>query len=444
MNLAQRALAAQAAGRLDEAEECYRRLIAENRAHPGLLNNLGIVLVAQRRTGEAIPLFEQSLAARPRHPNTLVALANALTQGNRPQEAIERCNEALAVDPANADARHNKVVALRALNRYRDAMAELEVLLARDPDDADAEYNLALSELVLGDYVHGWPHYEARWRGRKAQPALPLARIAAWKPGDGFEGHRVLVQAEQGLGDTLQFIRYVPRLAGHCAGVELHVQEPLVAFVRRQMPSIPVAALGEELLGEAPAMRIALMSLPLAMRLDDASKLSHEGAYLHAAPSSQAEEEPREGQRRVGFSWRGRPSHQNDHNRSIPVEAFKPWLEMQGDAGTTVFALQKGVSLEERSFLDGFPQVRVLDAALRDFDATATALAAVDELVCVDTSIAHLSGGMGKPTTVLLPFSPDWRWGLESETTPLYPTLRLVRQDRIGVWAQLLERLGKP
>lgn len=438
MNLAERALAAQAAGKLDEAEACYRELLAESPEHPAALNNLGLVLVGQRRAGDAVLLFEQSLAARPRHVNTLVALANALTLANRPVEAIERCEEALAIEHGNVDARHNKVVALRALNRYRDAMAELEVLLARDPDDADAEYNLALSELVMGDYLHGWPHYEARWRGRKALPPLPLARIRRWRPGDAFETHRVLVQAEQGLGDTLQFARHIPKLMERCAGVELHVQEPLAGFLRRVWPELPIAPLGEELLGAAPALRIPLMSLPLALQLDEPAKLGIDAPYLGAPESAR-----RAGEKRVGFAWRGRAAHQNDHNRSVPVEMFKPWLDAQGARGATVFSLQKGSTEEERAFLAGFAHVQVLDEALRDFDATAVAIAALDEVVCVDTSVAHLAGGMGRPVTVLLPFAPDWRWGLESETTPLYPSMRLVRQHAIGGWPELIERLSQ-
>jgi tetratricopeptide (TPR) repeat protein len=442
MSLAERALAAQAAGKLEEAEECYRQLAAENPAHPSapsVLNNLGLVLVAQRRFGDAVLAFEQSLAARPKHPATLIALANALTLANRPQEAIERCNEALAVEPGNVDARHNKAVALRALNRFRDAMAELEVLLSRDPDDADAEYNLALTELALGDYLHGWPHYEARWRGAKAQPALPLPGIPLWKPGLSLQGQRVLVQAEQGLGDTLMFIRFIPRLVEQCAAVELQVQEPLAAFVQRQWPHLRVGALGDEVQGEEPQLRVPLMSLPLAMQLDHEAKLTQEAAYLQGPASANPH-----GERRVGFAWRGRPTHQNDHNRSIPVETFKPWLEAQGEAGAKVFSLQKGATEAERAFLAAFPHVQVLDEALRDFDATAVAIAALDEVVCVDTSVAHLAGGMGRPTTVLLPFSPDWRWGLERDSTPLYPTLRLVRQQAIGGWPELIERLSRP
>ncbi len=434
MTLAERALAAQQAGRLDEADACYRRLVAEGSQHPGVLNNLALVQVQMHRHGEAVTLFEQSLALRPGHPNTLVALANALTLANRPAEAIARCEEALRIDPASADACHDKAVALRALNRHREAIGELAALLARDPGDADAEYNLALSELVLGDFTPGWRHYEARWRGRRPQPPPPLAHIPAWKPGMALDGQCLLVQAEQGLGDTLQFVRFLAALDGVA---ELQVQEPLVAFLQHQHLRPRVGPLGEAHESPAPTLRIALMSLPLALGLETPAALCAPRAYLGAT-----EPAPRQGGRRVGLAWRGRPTHQNDHNRSIPVELFAPWLEAQAAAGATVLALQKGVTEDERHFLARFDHVHVDEEALRDFDATACAVAALDEVLCVDTSVAHLAGALGCATTVLLPFAPDWRWGLAGEETTLYPRMRLARQPAIGAWTETIERLA--
>ena len=402
-------------------------------AHPGARHNLAHGLVAQRRYADAIPLFEQSLQIRPAHPNTLVALANAHTHANRPEDAIRCCAAALASDPANVDARHNMAVALRALNRHAEAIAQLEDLLARDPNDADAEYNLALSELVLGDFTPGWRHYEARWRGRKAQPALPLARIRAWRPGEALDGERILVQAEQGLGDTLQFVRFLDALEGV---VELHVQEPLVGFLRGQWPGVAVGALGEAC-ERAPTVRIALMSLPLALGLDTPERLAATRAYLHAAEGAASSEA-----RSVGFAWRGRPTHQNDHNRSIPVERFAPWLEAQATAGIPVVVLQKGVTDAERSFLARFGHVRIDEERLRDFAATAATVAALDAVLSVDSAVAHLAGALGRPTTVLLPFAPDWRWGLASEQATLYPRMRVARQPAHGAWKETIERLA--
>ena len=441
--LQMRGVAAHQAGRLEEAEACYRELLALQERHPGLLNNLGLVLVAQRRYAEAVPLFERSLAARPRDLNVLVALSNALNFCNRPSDAIRRCEEILAIDPRHADARHNKAVALRALNRHGEAIAELNALLALDPADADAEFNLALSELVSGDYASGWRHYEARWRGPKAQPVAPLAGIAAWRPGEELRGRTFLVQAEQGLGDTLQFIRFIPSLARQCVAVHVQVQDALVEFVRRQLPRQRVDALGETLSGETPQCRIALLSLPLALGLNDESAWSQGGAYLHADPRRIAEWRSRlaVGTLRVGIAWRGSPGHRHDHNRSLAVETLKPWLENMGAAGASVFALQKDVTARERDWLGRFPHVHVLAAELADFDATAAVVALLDHVVAVDTAVAHLAGAMARPSTVLLPFSPDWRWRLDRDTSAFYPGMRLIRQRAIVDWSAAIEQL---
>lgn len=438
-----RAVAAHQAGRLEEAESCYRELLALQEGHPGLLNNLGLILVAQRRYAEAVPLFERSLAARPRDPKVLVALSNALNFCNRPSDAIARCEEILANDPRHVDARHNKAVALRALNRHREAIAELNALLALDPADADAEYNLALSELVTGDYASGWRHYEARWRGSRPQPVAPLAGIVDWRPGDELRGRTFLVQAEQGLGDTLQFIRFVPSLAMRCADVHVQVQDALVEFVRRQLPRHRVDGLGQALSGESPQAKIALLSLPLALQLNDESSWSQGGAYLHADRERIAAWRSRlaVGRLRVGIAWRGSPGHRHDHNRSLAVETLEPWLEAMGAAGASVFALQKDVTARERDWLGRFPHVHVLAAELADFDATAAVVALLDHVVAVDTAVAHLAGAMARPSTVLLPFSPDWRWRLDRDTSSFYPGMRLIRQRAIADWSAPIEQL---
>jgi tetratricopeptide (TPR) repeat protein len=427
-DLQERAIAARNAGRLDEAEACYRHLIALHAQHPGLYNNLGLTLVAQRRYAEAVPLFEHSLRLRPRHLNTLVALSNALNFSNRPEEAIARCEEILAIDTRHADARHNKAVALRAMNRHREAIVELAALLAEDPADADAEFNLALSAFSIGDYASASRHYEARWRGTKSQPPLPLPEIPLWQPGEDLHDARVLVQAEQGLGDTLQFIRFVPRLAQRCATVHVQVQLPLVDFLQRQLSRQHVGALGETVPAEIPQRRIALLSLPLAMQLADESDLASNGAYLHVDPARAA-------------AWRGSPGHRNDHNRSLPVQTLAPWLDAVDATGVAVIALQKDATSEERDWLRRYANVHVLGDTLTDFDDTAAVLDSLDHVVAVDTSVAHLAGGMARPATILLPFSPDWRWRIDRDTSVFYPGVRLLRQRAIGDWSGAIQEL---
>src|SRR5215471_13203248 len=181
--LQQQAVAALVSGRLEEAERSYRELLAVY-PHPGVLHNLGLVLVRLRRDAEAVPLFEQSLAIRPGDSNVRLALSNALIHCNRPFEALACCENLLATNPTSRDARHNKAVALRELNRHAEAADTLEALLVDDPSDADAEFNLALAELMLERYATAWIHYEARWLGSAAQLPRPSSAVPVWRPGD--------------------------------------------------------------------------------------------------------------------------------------------------------------------------------------------------------------------------------------------------------------------
>ncbi len=446
--LLRRGIAAQAKGRWDEAESCYRRLLAARVDHPGVLNNLGLTLVARRQYAEAAEVFERSVNARPRATHTLVALANALIFINRPMEAIARCDEALAIDRINADARHNRAVALGALNRHDEAIVELESLLAADPGDADAEFKLALSELVLGRFESGWRHFEARWHGPKGtvRRVLPLASIASWRPGDALEGRRVLVQAEQGLGDALQFLRFVPRLYQVCRSVDLQVPAGLVALATRTLPRSRVGELAETIPGQMPDVRLPLLSLPLALGLNDEAAFAQPRALLDPEPGrvdtwrAMLPALARQG-RKIGLAWRGNALHRNDHNRSIAIERLDPWLTAEARAGTTVVALQRDPTGPELKWLGRFADVHVPGEQLVDCEDTAAVCASLDEVVAVDSAVAHLAAGLGRPTAILLPFAPDWRWGLAGEASPWYPTARLLRQPAIGDWASVIGKL---
>ena len=432
--LQQRGIEAHRAGRFDEAEACYRTLLQAH-PHPAFLCNLGLALVGQRRHPEAVPLFERAIAARPDDANARVALANALIFSDRPAEALAICEAVLARDRGNADARHNRAVALRALNRHREAVAEWLALLATHPDDADAEFNLALSQLALGEFDAGWRHYEARWRGRGAHAALPLAHVPAWRPGTPLEGRAVLVQAEQGLGDTLHFVRWLPR------GMALQADASLVPLLRRNLAGHAVIDLRE-----APGgfdLRLPLMSLPLARGLV-AARLFHFEPYIapDAARVAQWRARLAPAKRRWALAWRGRPTHRFDRQRSIPLQRLEGFLHASARAGIRVAAVQKDLTAQERELLAGHAHVDAPDAALADFEDTAAVLAQCERLVSVDTSVAHLAGAMGLPATLLLAFSPDFRWGVEGERSRFYPGLRLLRAAAPGDWSAPLAALA--
>jgi tetratricopeptide (TPR) repeat protein len=441
-HLQARAVAAFRAGELAEAERCYREL-SSIYPHPGVLHNLGLVLVRLRRDSEAVPLFQRSLEAR-WDSNVALALSNALIHSDRAPEALAWCEQVLAVDPANRDARHNKSVALRELNRHGDAAALLEALLREDPADADAEFNLSLAELMLERHQTAWSHYEARWRGSDARNPLPASATPVWKPGESLAGRALLVQAEQGLGDTLQFLSLVPRLDAICARVDLQLQPELVALVSRCWPGRHIDVLGTQ--SDAPIeARIALMSVPLAL---ETQRIDPIRAYVHADPARvetwRARLRAHAGPR-VGIAWRGNPKKRHDPRRSVPLASLRPWMEAAARRHVAIVALQRDAAPDERAWLAQFAHVEAPGESLRDFDDTAAVMALCDHVVSVDSALIHLAGALGRPATVLLKFSSDWRWGVDRPDGATYESVRMIRQRAAGDWngvvRSLIERL---
>lgn len=431
------ALAALHAGRLEEAERLYRDLLA-TLPHPAFLNNLALVLSAQRRDAEAIALFERAIAARPADTGARVGLANALIQCGRAEEALVCCDELLGMQPANRDARHNRVVALRALARNQEAAEGVAQLLADDPADADAEFNLALAELMLGRYESAWRHYEARWRGAQAQAPLPDCGVPLWRAGGSLARRAVLVQAEQGLGDVIQFLRFVPALASVAARVELHLPAPLVAMARRSFVGIEV-----DTIGATPRTRfdcrLGLLSLPFALGVGDPGGAP---AYLRADPERLAAWDAKlPAGRRLAFAWRGNPASRHDPRRSMPVEALEPWLAEATRRGFALVAVQRDLDARERTFLSRYAHIAAPGEALADFDDTAACMALAEHVACVDTSVVHLAGALGRSSTVMLQFASDWRWGIDRPAGSTYRSVRTLRQPRPGDWTSVVRAL---
>jgi hypothetical protein len=436
--LQREALGALRDGRFGDAERHYRALLAAH-PHPAFLANLGLALVAQYRDAEAVPLFERAIAARPAELNPRVALSNALLHCGRPQEALAACDAALALQPGHRDARHNRAVALRALARNAEAADELAALLAEDPADADAEFNLALAELMLGRYETAWRRYEARWRGQPPQPPLPVSPVPVCSPGQSLANRAVLVQSEQGLGDTLQFLRFVDAARAACARLDLQVEESLLGLVRRRWPMLNVQRLGDAPLAGIE-LRVPLLSLPLALGIGDPGPAEpyltpaaeHVERWRHRLPA---------GERRVGVAWRGNPAKRHDPMRSMRLADLEDWIAAARERGVQVVALQRDVDEPERERLAREPRVVVPGLELRDFDDTAAVMALCEQVVSVDTSVAHLAGALGRPTVVALQFASDWRWGIDRADGSTYTSVRTRRQPVPGDWHSVVRQL---
>lgn len=433
------AQALHAAGDTPQAVAILDALLAREPAHAGALQSRGSLLIELGRAQAALRDFDQLLAARGPNPDDLCNRAAALLRLNRATDALASVDAALAIAPAHAQALHTRGQALLALLRVQEARDFSSEALRRLPDNADLEWNCAVAHLLLGEFEPGWRAHEARWRAAGFMPPPAAARLAPrWTGRESLRDATILLFAEQGLGDTIQFLRYVPLVAAQAREVLLQIPPEIAPLVNAPAANCRVVARGEAL--AVPDFQCPLLSLPHAFGTR-VSSVPADIPYLQGEPGRVEAWRRRLGRgasKSVGIAWSGNPRHANDFNRSIPLREFR------AIAGAPVqfVALQPQVREADRPVLDAWP--RLLDAGpdLADFGDTAALLTALDLLVTVDTGVAHLAGALGRPVWILLPCSPDWRWMLSRTDSPWYPTARLYRQSAPGAWGAVLEQVA--
>jgi tetratricopeptide (TPR) repeat protein len=469
-----RAVVLQQLGRLDEALASLDAVLALQPEHAEAYNNRGNVLARQSRSEAALASFERALACRPDYADALVNRArplkelgrfeaaldsldaaltlqpehaeaynnrgNVLARQRRHEAALASFEQALACRPDYADALVNRAKLLKDLGRLDAAQADLEHAIALEPELAAAHWNLGLLSLLRGRLAQGWQGHEWRWKVEQLTLGRERRRFEQplWLGEQAPEGRTILLWAEQGLGDTLQFCRYAQLLAARGATVILEVQPPLAGLLAAQPGpfSHRVIARGDPL--PPFDLHCPLMSLPLAFGTELAT-IPGQAPYLAADPQRTARWTGQLGparKPRVGVAWSGYPVHKNDHNRSI---AFTQFAQLLTPACEFV-SLQKEYRGGDAGALAASP-VRDVSAQLDDFSDTAALCAAMDVVVAVDTSIAHLAGALGKPVWILLPEASDWRWLLERDDSPWYPGARLVRQRFGEDWSAVLARV---
>ena len=458
--------------RVPEALECLDQARALAPDDVGILNQHANVLVSLGRTQEALAELQQVLARVPNHIEARLSsgvvhgmvgmperalvdfdAARNLAPGHagvhynrgvalvtlgRYAEAVEAGDRAVALAPQHSAAWLNRGKALMQLNRCDEAVASYGQALAVRKDYADAHFNLALALLTRGDYRRGFEEYEWRWR-RTGMPPQKSRGKPLWLGEYPLARKTVLLHAEQGLGDTIQFARYVPLLAAGGAKVILEVQPELQSLMRRLDGAAAVIARGET----APPFDVhcPLGSLPLALHTEPAS-VPAQIPYLVADDAQTATWSARLAalpRPRVAIAWSGNPSHDNDRNRSIPFAQLTPMLA----APASFVGIQRDVRAEDAAALAGERRVTQLGEELADFSDTAAVLALCDLVIAVDTAPAHLTGAMGRPVWALIPFAPDWRWTREGASTPWYPTARLFRQPALGDWQSVIARVAE-
>jgi tetratricopeptide (TPR) repeat protein len=432
-------LALQAQGKFDAALACYDRSIALQPALAPAYCNRGIVLKQLQRFEQAQTSLNQAIALQPEMAEAYSNLADALVSMNRFDEALAHCEQAIALQPHYADAYYNRGVALQGLTRMDEAISSFRQAITLQPTDIDAQCNLAQALLMQGDFEAGWPLYEARWQSTKFTSQTRNFKQPLWLGKKPLQGKTILLHSEQGLGDSIQFCRYIPLLAARGARILLEI-EPALATILGSLDRVAqIYHKGEAL--PAFDFHCPLMSLPLALesRLETIPSLH---PYLKADEGQQEQwrnKAKSNGQPRIGLAWSGNHQHRNDHNRSLPLAQLLPCLP----AGFQYISLQKEVRQDDQPALLAHPGILHFGSDLHDFSDTAALIQTLDLVISVDSSVAHLSAALGTPTWILLPFAPDWRWMLNRSDSPWYPSVRLYRQTRHNNWDEVLHTLAR-
>jgi tetratricopeptide (TPR) repeat protein len=398
----------------------------------------GVALLNLERNAEALESFDRALALRADAPEVLNNRGIALTGTGRLSEALENFIRSAILSGASAEHHTNIGIVLKILGRHREAAASFGRALAQKPDDPSAKFALAFMHLSLGEFALGWPLYEARFD----VPALgnPARHVNAprWNGTEALAGKTLLIHAEQGLGDVIQFCRYLPLLAAQGASVVFEVMPSLKALLRTLPPAIRLVGRGEPL--PSVDYYCPLLSLPLAFKTR-VDTVPAQMPYLTAEPQRTASWMQRLRALpglRVGVAWQGNPAVEKliwARGRSIPLAALEPLTQLPG---VSLVSLQKGPGVEQLRNVPFANRIMDLSAELdRGPDAfldTAAVMAGLDLVISSDTSVAHLAGALGRPVWTVLAASPEWRWGLERSDSPWYPSMRLFRQTTVGDW----------
>ncbi|CAI8695722.1 tetratricopeptide repeat protein [Burkholderia pyrrocinia] len=458
-------------GRHDEALGRCDRVLAIDPRHARALANRGNAASHLERYRDAVDSYARALEAEPRSTGVLCNYASALMRVERHDDARDMCDRALALDasfvpawftrgrvqlethryeaalddfagvldatPRDKLAHFHKGNALRALRRHDAARQAYADAIELDPDYVLAHCMRAFLCLSIGDFEAGWAEYEWRWRDTQLDASRRAFAQPRWTHGMPLDGKTILLYPEQGLGDTLQFCRYVPLVKALGARVVLETPVELKALFATLDGVDTLVARGEPL--PPFDLHCPLLSLPLEFRTDLAS-IPADVPYLAADPARVARWRERLGastRPRIGLVWSGNPLHLNDRNRSMTLADLLPLFDDRYEW----ISLQKVVRDEDRPVLDA-SAVRFVGDDLADFADTAALTALMDGIVSVDTSVAHLAGALGRPLALMIPHTPDFRWLLERDDSPWYPSARLFRQPEGGQWAPVVERIA--
>lgn len=422
-------------GEFREAALSFCHAIKLNPEYPEAYQRLGEVLMPLERWDDAQASFCKAIELKPHYPEAYNQLGVVLKQKNYLVEAEACYRQAVAQNPDYAEAFHNLGNCLKLTNRLDEAEAAYSRALELRADLYQSKFSLATLYLLRGQYQAGWKLYETRFI---CQGRLRLD-IPIWK-GEDLTNRKILLFYEQGFGDMIQFIRYAYKVAELSAETTVWIQTPLKRLLDNGKNNFFVCCNSRNIEPKQFDYACSLFSLPLMFNTSRET-IPNTIPYIHAFGDSLLKWCDKIGKvagerYKVGVVWAGNPEHSDDHNRSIPLEVFSLLFDVQG---VEWISLQLGEAAQEAA--QGTWNILDFSEELSDFAETAGIIDNLDLIIAVDTAVAHLAGAMGKKTWLLLPYVPDWRWGLECEQTPWYPTMHLFRQQKKGDWQEVIARV---
>jgi len=421
--------------RLTEARSLIDQALRRDPRHPRTWIVLGELLRKQQKDPAAEPCFRRAAALAEGDAVPRLRLAQILSGWGRYDEAASLFDQAHQRNGGDLDAISGFAQALISQGRLAESIPHIQRVLAANPDHLDARLGAARALLLSGNLTEGWPAYEAR--RRRSDLKMPKLHGPEWD-GSPLAGKTLVVYAEQGFGDVIQFVRYIPLLAAQAAKVVLIVTPHLLALCKSvESDNVSVRT---ELANLPPYdFHIPLLSVPWRLEDHDWAKIPATVPYLQVPADKSASIAAPAGTRlKVGLVWAGSPTHANDAHRSAGLRALLP---LTGVAGVTFYSLQVGPRAPDLAAEAHHALIEPVAPKLKDYGDTAAVIDQLDLVISVDTSVVHLAGALGKPAWVMIPYAPDWRWLLHREETPWYPTLRLFRQSAPNNWDDVVERL---
>jgi tetratricopeptide (TPR) repeat protein len=443
--LVNRGVALNALRRYDDALACYQRALRLCPDHLDALTNRGVALHDLARYEEALASHDRALALQPDFAEALSNRGNTLHELRRFDDALASFDRALALAPDFAEAHSNRGNVLQELRRFDEALTSYDRALVLRPDFADGHFNASVCRLLGGDFARGWQQHEWRWETKQLRAVKRRFAQPLWTGADDLAGKTILLHAEQGFGDTIQFCRYVPQVVERGASVIVEVQKPLCELMKGLAGEAQIVPRGEAL--PDFDLHCPLLSLPLAFgtRLET---IPSRTPYLTAPENKIGDWRDRLGiheRPRVGLVWAGDPrkslpgANRIDRQRSLQFDQLAPLLEVHDCA---FYSLQKGDDAQAQ--LRGSALChRITDwsADFHDFSDTAALIENLDLVIAVDTAVAHLAGALGKPLWLINRYNTCWRWLLDRDDCPWYPTARLFRQDATRDWHPVIARI---